>query len=124
MLHRGAYLSDPRRNQLAQLFSGFFSEPTKRTAVPADKKQIRELCRDYPVIITEYTFSDEDVTQAYKQYVMDAGVFSQLITSDIPFSDLLMDTTGFYWNQPYSWIVPLQDGKYAYTVPSSEQEGG
>ena len=55
---------------------------------------------------------------------MDAGVFSQLITSDIPFSDLLMDTTGFYWNQPYSWIVPLQDGKYAYTVPSSEQEGG
>ncbi len=104
--------------------SAFAADISSTVYDDEEYRKITEVCAAFPVTITEYTFSEEDVAEAYKRYVMDSGVFFELITSDLSYTDLVMKDTGAYWDLPYTWIVPVKNGMYEYEVPYSKQEGG
>ena len=55
--------------------------------------------------------TDRQIRTGYKLYAMDAGVFSNLITSDISLKQLVMDEWAGYERQ-YEWILPFGSVNY------------
>ena len=65
-------------------------------------QEVREICEAFAKEINAPP--NRQIRTGYKLYAMDAGVFSNLITSDIPLKQLVMKE----WagaEQPYEWIL-------------------
>lgn len=83
-------------------YSGDVYAETEFQEVKAFSEEFSKLTDDFP---------KNEVHIGYKLYALDPGVFSNLITSNLPLKELaLSEQQG--WDYPYSWIIRLGDINY------------